>query len=158
MDCLPWTYLVGTGTSVRSPRTTAWLRRMKQDRVRSRKSTSPTRMLLASAPGGIFLMKWVLPLCCCSLSSVPLPGLAIDWLLGLLTMSSVIDGRFCAGRECLELDFFSALVACFCFFFRSGHGVQVFCWCRFLNVCIYSFYWDTCVDRYYNNNNNNNNM
>lgn len=155
MDCLPWTYLVGTGTSVRSPRTTAWLRRMKQDRVRSRKSTSPTRMLLASAPGGIFLMKWVLPLCCCSLSSVPLPGLAIDWLLGLLTMSSVIDGRFCAGRECLELDFFSALVA---FFFVRDTGCRCFVGVVFLHICIYSFYWDTCVDRYYNNNNNNNNM
>lgn len=72
-------YLVGTGTSVRSPITAAWLSLMKQESVRSRKSTSPTKILLASAPGGIFRIKCVLPLCCCcSASSVPLVCLAID--------------------------------------------------------------------------------
>lgn len=49
--------LVGTGTSVKSPIIPAWLSRMKADRVLSKKSTSPTRMLLASAPAGIFRMK-----------------------------------------------------------------------------------------------------
>lgn len=140
-------YLVGTGTSVRSPITAAWLRRIKQDRVLSRKSTSPTRMLLASAPGGILRMKWVLPLCpCCSLSSVPLLGLAIDWLLGLLTMSSVITGRFCAGRRFLEdLDFFSALVGVLFWrvFFSAG--------CRFWVSCVvflFLYISITCVDKY----------
>lgn len=56
-------HLVGTGTSVRSPIIAAELRRMKADRVFVRKSTSPTRMFEASAPGGILriklkLMRW----------------------------------------------------------------------------------------------------
>lgn len=53
--------LVGTGTSVKSPIMQAWLSRMKADKVLSRKSTSPTRMLLASAPCGILRIKCVLP-------------------------------------------------------------------------------------------------
>lgn len=50
------TNLVGTGTSVKSPMTDACFRRTKAERVLSKKSTSPTRILLASAPGGIFRM------------------------------------------------------------------------------------------------------
>lgn len=52
-------YLVGTGTSVRPVSSTAGDRRMKAMIGRSRKSTSPTRTLEASAPGGIFFMKFI---------------------------------------------------------------------------------------------------
>lgn len=52
-------YLVGTGTSVRPVSRTAGDRRTKAMIGRSRKSTSPTRTLEASAPGGIFLMKFM---------------------------------------------------------------------------------------------------
>lgn len=52
---------VGTGTSVKSPKNVAWFSRINADKVFSRKSTSPTKMLDASAPGGIFLIKWVFP-------------------------------------------------------------------------------------------------
>ena len=48
---------VGTGTSVRSPSNWALLRRTKARTGWLRKSTSPTRILEASAPGGIFLAK-----------------------------------------------------------------------------------------------------
>lgn len=54
--------LVGTGTSVRSPRIAASCRRMKAEKGFSKKATSPTRMLEASAPFGIFFMKWLLTL------------------------------------------------------------------------------------------------
>ena len=54
--------LVGTGTSVRSPSIAASCRRMKAEKGFSKKSTSPTRMLEASAPFGIFFMKWLLTL------------------------------------------------------------------------------------------------
>ena len=49
--------LVGTGTSVRSPRTTASLSRINADKGLSRTFSSPTRILEASAPFGIFFMK-----------------------------------------------------------------------------------------------------
>ncbi len=49
--------LVGTGTSVRSPRWTDSERRMKADSGLSREFSSPTRMLEASAPLGSFFMK-----------------------------------------------------------------------------------------------------
>ena len=49
---------VGTGTSVMSPRMVAFWRRTNATIWWLRKSTSPTRMLDASAPGGIFFMKW----------------------------------------------------------------------------------------------------
>ena len=48
---------VGIGTSVKSPRCADFLRRMKAISGCSRKSTSPTMMLEASAPGGSFLKK-----------------------------------------------------------------------------------------------------
>lgn len=51
------THLVGTGTSVRSPMIAAEFNRMKADSVLGRKSTSPTRMFDASAPGGILRIK-----------------------------------------------------------------------------------------------------
>ena len=54
--------LVGTGTSVRSPRIAASCSRMKAEKGFSKKSTSPTRMLEASAPFGIFFIKWLLTL------------------------------------------------------------------------------------------------
>lgn len=53
--------LVGTGTSVRSPRSVEVFRRMNAERGLSKKSTSPTRILEASAPRGIFLMNPTLP-------------------------------------------------------------------------------------------------
>ena len=52
---------VGTGTSVIFPKAAAWFSRINADKVFSRKSTSPTKILDVSAPGGIFLIKWVLP-------------------------------------------------------------------------------------------------
>lgn len=76
--------LVGTGTSVKSPKMWAWFSRIKADRGLSRKSTSPTRILLASAPGGIFRINDKL---CCGQSfirSVPLLTLLIETLLELL--------------------------------------------------------------------------
>jgi len=48
---------VGTGTSVMSPNSVAFCRRMNAYRGLVRQSTSPTRMLEASAPAGIFLRK-----------------------------------------------------------------------------------------------------
>ena len=53
--------LEGTGTSVRSPKNVPWLNRMKAESGLSRKSTSPTRMFEASAPGGILRIKWRFP-------------------------------------------------------------------------------------------------
>lgn len=52
-------YLVGTGTSVSPVRRTAGERRIKAMIGRSRKSTSPTKTFEASAPGGIFFMKFM---------------------------------------------------------------------------------------------------
>ncbi len=49
--------LVGTGTSVKSPSMAALLSRTKAMIGCVKKSTSPTKMLDASAPGGIFLAK-----------------------------------------------------------------------------------------------------
>lgn len=49
---------VGTGTSVRSPRTWALVKRTNATIWWLRYSTSPTRIFAASAPGGIFFMKW----------------------------------------------------------------------------------------------------
>ena len=49
--------LVGTGTSVMSSNSVAFCRRMKAYRGVVRQSTSPTSMLEASAPAGIFLRK-----------------------------------------------------------------------------------------------------
>lgn len=51
-------YLVVMGTSVRPLSSTAGDRRTKATTGRSRKSSSPTKTLEASAPGGIFFMKW----------------------------------------------------------------------------------------------------
>lgn len=51
------TNLVGTGTSVKSRRMMGCRSRTKPTTGWFRKSTSPTRMLAASAPGGIFFMK-----------------------------------------------------------------------------------------------------
>lgn len=51
-------YLVVMGTSARPLSSTAGARRMKATTGRSRNSSSPTRTLDASAPGGIFFMKW----------------------------------------------------------------------------------------------------
>ena len=53
---------VGTGTSVRSPRINALVSRIKAETGFSKISTSPTKTLDASAPGGIFLKKDVFPL------------------------------------------------------------------------------------------------
>lgn len=53
----PITHLVGTGTSVKSPMMAAEFNLMKADNVLVRKSTSPTRMFDASAPGGILRIK-----------------------------------------------------------------------------------------------------
>lgn len=50
------TYLVGTGTSVRAPNMTACCRRTNATKGFSRKSTSPTRTLDASASRGNFFM------------------------------------------------------------------------------------------------------
>ena len=50
--------LVVMGTSARPLSSTAGDRRMKATTGRSRNSSSPTRTLDASAPGGIFFMKW----------------------------------------------------------------------------------------------------
>lgn len=52
-------YLVGTGTSVRPVIRTAGDSRTKAIIGFSRKSTSPTSTLEASAPGGIFFMKFM---------------------------------------------------------------------------------------------------
>lgn len=52
-------YLVGTGTSVRPVIRTAGANRTKAIMGFSRKSTSPTSTLEASAPGGIFFMKFI---------------------------------------------------------------------------------------------------
>ena len=60
---------VGTGTSVRSPRIEASWSLMKAEKGFSRKLTSPTRMLEASAPLGIFFMKWLLTLVGASVQS-----------------------------------------------------------------------------------------
>ena len=51
--------LVGTGTSVKSPKCEASERRMNAESGLSSSFSSPTRMLEASAPGGIFFMKWL---------------------------------------------------------------------------------------------------
>ena len=51
------TNLVGTGTSVKSRRIMGCKSLTKPTTGWFRKSTSPTRMLAASAPGGIFFMK-----------------------------------------------------------------------------------------------------
>ena len=51
--------LVGTGTSVKSPKCEASERRMNAESGLSSSFNSPTRMLEASAPGGIFFMKWL---------------------------------------------------------------------------------------------------
>ena len=48
---------VGTGTSVKSPKMTASLSRIKAERGLSRMLSSPTRILEASAPLGIFFIK-----------------------------------------------------------------------------------------------------
>lgn len=69
---------MGTGTSVRSPSIAALFRRMKAEIGFSRKSTSPTRMLLASAPLGIFLMKFKL---CCGISPFAFPKSPALWFL-----------------------------------------------------------------------------
>lgn len=50
--------LVVMGTSARPLSSTAGARRTKATTGRSRNSNSPTRTLEASAPGGIFFMKW----------------------------------------------------------------------------------------------------
>lgn len=50
--------LVVMGTSASPLSSTAGARRMKATTGRSRNSSSPTRTLDASAPGGIFFMKW----------------------------------------------------------------------------------------------------
>lgn len=52
---------VGTGTSVKSPNKTDWERRTKADSGFSKKSTSPTKIFDASAPCGIFRIKWAFP-------------------------------------------------------------------------------------------------
>ena len=52
---------VGTGTSVKSPKTTGWTSRMKAETGFSRQSTSPTRTFEASAPAGIFFKNEVFP-------------------------------------------------------------------------------------------------
>jgi len=52
---------VGTGTSVKSPRTTGCTSRMKAETGFSRQSTSPTSTFEASAPGGIFFKNDVFP-------------------------------------------------------------------------------------------------
>lgn len=51
-------YLVVMGTSARPLSNTAGARRTNATTGRSRNSSSPTRTLEASAPGGIFFMKW----------------------------------------------------------------------------------------------------
>lgn len=51
-------YLVVMGTSARPLSSTAGAKRTKATTGRSRNSSSPTRTLEASAPGGIFFMKW----------------------------------------------------------------------------------------------------
>ena len=51
----------GRRTSAKSPRTTALDSRTKAETGLSRKSTSPTRTLFTSAPGGIFFMNGELP-------------------------------------------------------------------------------------------------
>lgn len=51
------TNLVGTGTSVKSLRMIGCNSRTKATTGWFKKSTSPTRMLAASAPGGIFFIK-----------------------------------------------------------------------------------------------------
>lgn len=83
-------YLVGIGTSVKSPIIDALFKRKNADSVLSKNSTSPTKMLLASAPGGIFFIKCVLTLCgshpLCNSDELALR--AIDILLGLFTKSS----------------------------------------------------------------------
>lgn len=50
--------LVVMGTSARPLSSTAGARRTKATTGRSKNSSSPTRTLDASAPGGIFFMKW----------------------------------------------------------------------------------------------------
>lgn len=86
-------YLVGTGTSVKLPIMAASLSRIKADNVFSRKSTSPTKMLLASAPGGIFFIKCIFDLCkslpVCS--SLKLVFRCIERLLGLFVISSPVS-------------------------------------------------------------------
>ena len=51
-------YLVVMGTSARPLSSTAGARCMNATTGRSRNSSSPTRTLEASAPAGIFFMKW----------------------------------------------------------------------------------------------------
>lgn len=92
------THLVGTGTSVRSPITAALLSRRNAASVLSRKSTSPTRMLLASAPAGILRIKCVLVLCSPFCSSPELVFRAIDTLLGLCIRFSPGSGRGLEGN------------------------------------------------------------
>lgn len=84
-------YLVGTGTSVKSPIIAASFNLINALSVLSKNSTSPTKMLLASAPGGIFFIKCVFPLCDSypfDCSSAELWLRCIDWVLGLVTISS----------------------------------------------------------------------
>lgn len=52
-------HLVGIGTSVSPDRRTAGLNLTKAMIGRSKNSTSPTKTFDASAPGGIFLMKFM---------------------------------------------------------------------------------------------------
>ncbi len=52
--------LVGNGTSVRSPNVKDVFSLTKAETCRSRPTSSPTKMLLASAFFGIFFMKWLL--------------------------------------------------------------------------------------------------
>lgn len=55
---LPGAHLVVMGTSANPLRSTAGERRTNATTGFSRNSNSPTRMFEASAPGGIFFIKW----------------------------------------------------------------------------------------------------
>lgn len=55
---LPGSHLVVMGTSVRPPNSTAGESRTNATTGFSRNSSSPTKMFDASAPGGIFFIKW----------------------------------------------------------------------------------------------------
>lgn len=58
MHGLPGSHLVVMGTSVRPPNSTAGESRTNATTGFSRNSSSPTKMFDASAPGGIFFIKW----------------------------------------------------------------------------------------------------
>ena len=96
--------LVGTGTSVRSPITDALFRRTNAEMLLSRKSTSPTRMLLASAPWGIFFINWTL---CCGRSPFMFPKSLVLWFLLCIdrelelffSTPSEPGNRFCYGTH-----------------------------------------------------------